>query len=172
MVGKMAERSESMPVSCAACFYFFLIVGGSSRGLIDLKMSWAGGLFCPILLFTPLQSYWWKRHTINSILSAYIPTQYNELTLRVQRTNATCCKIQKKTHIKYRYACSTVDFVNWVSFPWCVISAISDGSDHSHLHCWSDDFISSPKLQQPEGSPDAEASPMYRLWLVYAAHSK
>lgn len=51
VVGKMAERSESMPVSCRACFSFVLIVRGSSRGLIDLKMSLAGGLFCPILLF-------------------------------------------------------------------------------------------------------------------------
>lgn len=69
VVGKMAERSESTPVSCRACFYFFLIVAGRAQGLIDLKMSWAGGLLCPILLFfPPLQSYWWKGHVINSKL--------------------------------------------------------------------------------------------------------
>lgn len=99
----MAERSESSPVSCRACFYFFLIVGGSSWGLIDL----AGGLFCPILLFPPLQSYWWKGHFINSRLFFQPTFQHT-----VHGNSASspygsrgqmqlAAKSKKKTYIKY-----------------------------------------------------------------------
>lgn len=126
VVGKMAERSESARVSCHACFYFFLIVGGSSWGLIDLKMSWAGGLFCPILLFSPaFQSYWCKGHIINSRLF-FQPTFQHTIHskslssyYRSREQKKLAAKSQKKTNIKYTYTFSSVDSVNWMSFP-CV----------------------------------------------------
>lgn len=139
-VGKMAERSESMPVSCRACFSFVLIVRGSSRGLIDLKMSWAGGLFCPILLFSPLQSYWVKGHIINSRLF-FKPTFQHT----VHRNSASshyrpggqmhiAAKSTKKTYIKCTYTCSTPCSLD-VLLQMC--PALSHGSDCSHLHCSS-----------------------------------
>lgn len=114
VVGKMAERSESTPVSCRACFSFVLIVRGSSRGLIDLKMSLAGGLFCPILLFfPPLQSYWVKGHIINSRLFFQPTFQHTEHRNSASSHYRSGGQMQiaaistRKTNIKCTYTCST-----------------------------------------------------------------